>query len=295
MNSSTDCQTISDRMLNSTTCRGHHTRNCYSLDLSSTHGTITVGNGHRRVFFTDSELKLDMLDDTMVLVVRNLDGRQVSCSNLTPRSSVVATFDGDVTGTIKCVPDEVGSRLMVNLSGLARQAGKYHVHLFPVENGDCGTTGGHYNPFEINQTLPSGQGSSDRYEVGDLSGLFGLLTGKESVQFTYIAPNIQCDGIHGILGRSIVIHRTDGKRWQCATIEPLGLYGNEVTKLSAVARFQGRYSGYIKLVSTRSNTFSEEVLQHSIVHVQTQYTIAPGVQTSTIVDLRVQQNGSMVR
>lgn len=108
---------------------------------------------------------------------------------------------------------------MFSLSGLAGQAGKYPVQLFSVENGGFGTTGGHYNPLKINQLLHSGQGSSDRHEVGDLRCLFGLLTGNESVHFTDITPNIQCDGIRCLLCRFIAVHRADGKRWQCATIE----------------------------------------------------------------------------
>ena len=247
MNSSFDCQAITDRMLNTTLCTTNPNSHCYSLDLTSKHGTLTVGAAHRRYFFTNTELRLDTLGTT-ALVVSSVTGRRLSCTNLTPEISVQAVFDGDVNGTITCEPDDLGSRLTVSLSGLNGQAGKYHVYQFPVENADCGSTGDHYNPFQIKQLLRSGRGSPHRYETGDLSGLFGFLTGKDSVNFTHVTPNIQCDGIYGILGRSVVIHRIDGKKWRCATLNPLGLNGSRVTKHSAVARFHGKYEGTVTLV-----------------------------------------------
>jgi Cu/Zn superoxide dismutase len=78
----------------------------------------------------------------------------------------------------------------VALFGLNNSAGTFHIHELPVpgllEPGDapCGQTGQHYNPFRVdaNSSPPAGQGSTDQYEVGDLSaniepkGEQGLLT-----------------------------------------------------------------------------------------------------------------------
>jgi hypothetical protein len=80
------------------------------------------------------------------------------------------------------------------------------------------------------------------------------LAGQKSVEFHRFAPNVYCEQI---LGRSIVIHYTNGDRWQCASLEPVLADGTdpdevEWTRHSAVAHFVGYHEGYVKLVSCRS-------------------------------------------
>ena len=213
------------------------------------HGHLTVPQGRgRRYFFTDSNLPLDDITE-MSLVVAHPQSDRYACAALRPQLGVVARFDGDVKGHISILPQVVGSLLQVNLTGLAGKAGGYHVHQFPVANGSCSTTGGHFNPFNIQYQSNAMNGSSDQFEVGDLSGLFGSLERDEAV-FTTFSRNLLSEGLHGILGRSIVIHHKDQSRWQCATLEPLPPHGQAVTKYTAEARFDGNYEGYVKLVST---------------------------------------------
>ena len=69
---------------------------------------------------------------------------------------------------------------------------------------------------------PDTNESLDKYEVGDLSGRYGGLHGKNSFDNTAMDANIPLYGLYTILGRSIVIHE-DAKgnpRFACADIAP---------------------------------------------------------------------------
>uniref|UniRef100_A0A6I8QKX2 Superoxide dismutase copper/zinc binding domain-containing protein n=1 Tax=Xenopus tropicalis TaxID=8364 RepID=A0A6I8QKX2_XENTR len=73
---------------------------------------------------------------------------------------------------------------------------------------------GHFNPFGVNVSTspPAGNGTDDEYEVGDISGRRGLLVGKDSLVKQFIDMNFPLSGTHSILGRSLVIHYTNGSR-----------------------------------------------------------------------------------
>ena len=66
--------------------------------------------------------------------------------------------------------------MTVSLTGLQPPPGnKWHVHVDPVVNfGDCAATGGHYEPLTPTTSPPKIDGD---YEIGDLSGKWGLLNG----------------------------------------------------------------------------------------------------------------------
>uniref|UniRef100_A0A3Q1HEW0 Superoxide dismutase copper/zinc binding domain-containing protein n=1 Tax=Acanthochromis polyacanthus TaxID=80966 RepID=A0A3Q1HEW0_9TELE len=118
------------------------------------------------------------------------------------------------------------TELRVNLTNLQSRVGPYHVHKFPVplvgtnSSSLCSNdnVGGHWNPFGLNTsdpTYPAGPGSThDRYEVGDLNFSLPLF------------------GQNSIVGRSVVIHLTDGARYVCASIG----YPGEVTVGRAIFR-----------------------------------------------------------
>ncbi|XP_037782115.1 uncharacterized protein LOC119578625 [Penaeus monodon] len=142
-----------------------------------------------------------------------------------------AIFNGmGVTGEVRFEQTSVfaPTDLTLDLRGLAGRAGGFHVHELPSyppkHAGDfpCGKTGGHYNPFEVDpSTSPEpGLGSHDRYELGDLSGKHGLLTGLQEVEATVTDHNLPLFGPRSVLTRSLVLHRDSGERWLCANIRP---------------------------------------------------------------------------
>lgn len=72
-------------------------------------------------------------------------------------------------------------------------AGGFHVHEFPVPIANkpgeliCSATANHYNPWGWTpaDSPPPGRGSGELYELGDLSGKFGMLTGRTRFFFFF--------------------------------------------------------------------------------------------------------------
>lgn len=121
------------------------------------------------------------------------------------------------------------TELTLDLEGLAGEAGGFHVHELPAKAskhvGDfpCGATKGHYNPYGVDvSTSPlAGVGAHNQYELGDLSGKHGLLTGLQEVQAAATDHNLPLFGPRSVIGRSVVIHKAaTGGRWVCANLRP---------------------------------------------------------------------------
>lgn len=162
---------------------------------------------------------------------------------LTTVNKAVATFDMDgVKGTFKfSQPTANGpTECQYNLSGLKGNNRNFHVHVKPVPQFDpelvrnnatilaglCAdpATGGHLNPHHVTAKLPPKSAPLDQYEIGDLSGKHGQLleasSGGDPDRYvgSFTDGHLPLTGDHGIIGRSIVIHKNDGKRWVCANI-----------------------------------------------------------------------------
>lgn len=151
----------------------------------------------------------------------------------------------------------------VNLTNLQSSVGPYHVHSFPVPSlrsplsSMCSNdnVGGHWNPFGINTsdpTYPKVPGSThDRYEIGDLSAKHMSLSGKDKADGVFADFNLPLFGHNSIVGRSLVIHKTDGARYVCASIS----YPGEV--IVARARFQSPVVGEIWFTQLRDHPLSD--------------------------------------
>ena len=89
----------------------------------------------------------------------------------------------------------------------------------------------------------------DEYEVGDLSGKFGMMTGLTEYSGSFVDENLPMFGYHTVVGRSVVIHNstTGAPRLTCADILPVG----GVT-MGGVLTFEGRsrLEGFMTVVST---------------------------------------------
>jgi hypothetical protein len=85
-----------------------------------------------------------------------------------------------------------------------------------------------YNPFfKDPEEIPSeGNGSTDQFAVGDLSGKFGSLSGKEREVFTSYDFNLPLFGHFSVIGRAVVIYAPEGPAISCSNIE---LTGSNVT------------------------------------------------------------------
>ena len=155
----------------------------------------------------------------------------------------VATFDLDgVRGSFKFSQKSPTEPTLCeyDLIGLKGNNKLYHVHVRPVppfkpeavrNNATalaqlCGdpATGGHHNPFHVTAKLPPKSAPLEKYETGDLSGkhgpLYQLTTPGQVDHYvgSFTDSKLPLSGENSILGRSIVIHKNDGKRWVCASI-----------------------------------------------------------------------------
>lgn len=125
-----------------------------------------------------------------------------------------------------------------DLQGLQGNNKLFHVHVKPVPAFEADkvrnnataiaqlcadpSTGGHLNPHHITEKLPPKSAPLDKYEIGDLSGKHGALVEvaghKDHYVGTFNDNKLPLMGPNGIIGRSLVIHQNDGKRWVCANI-----------------------------------------------------------------------------
>ena len=207
--------------------------NCEVGDLSAKGGGLDFLNQRGKLFYTDTDLPVTPLNGISIqnrsVVIHGADhaAERIACANLLKFDGrdAVARFTGDegVTGFIRFFQRTPFDQTVVTvyLTGLGSQGGGYHVHVYPVGSlGQCSSlyTGPHFNPRNVSYTIIAPQ-TSDQYEIGDLSGKFGVLDNLDTVNFTESDPNIPLYGRDSIIGRSVVIHRQDGSRWVCANIE----------------------------------------------------------------------------
>ncbi len=217
----------------STLCNPTSQENCEIGDLSNKGSPYSVVDRVAKQFYTDLSLPLagDMLyivNRSIVIHQEDRGGPRISCANLTrftPLEAVVNFNENGIIGNIRFSQLSLFDHTFVTLDlrGLAGMAGGYHVHVLPVPPEGpqrCTLAAGHWNPtgvvYNTSITRPL---TSDEYEIGDLSGKFGGLGGLSESMATYSDPNVPLFGLYSIVGRSVVIHRSDGSRVACANIE----------------------------------------------------------------------------
>ncbi|XP_070210384.1 uncharacterized protein [Littorina saxatilis] len=227
------------------TCNTTNHNSCAIGDLNGKLGTVTVGvtRGTSRMTSVDLNLPLSggqsVVGKSLQLIpTGQTTGIPFACATISlfvTRTGVANFHNDGVTGTITLTQssplDPTFTR--VDLMTLRSLAGGYHVHKWPVpqrvandQEPVCGgpSVSGHFNPFGVDYTAtpaPSaGTSTEDMYEVGDLSGKYGLLNGQEAVTDTFRDFNLPLFGVHSVLGRSLVIHKdlAGGPRWVCTNI-----------------------------------------------------------------------------
>lgn len=212
---------------------------CEIGDLSNKGATFDVSNRVIKQFYSDTDLPLLreasregflINDRSTVIHSENRGAPRIGCANLTtyqPLEAVARFNENGVTGSIRFFQRSPydPTQVFINLKGLQSRTAGYHVHLYPVGPGTsperCADryTGGHLNPTGIDIMVPGT--TSDQFEVGDLSGKFGSLSGQNDLYREYTDPNIPLFGRFSILDRSIVIHEDDapGTRFVCSNIQ----------------------------------------------------------------------------
>ena len=178
------------------------------------------------------------------------------------KSTALSLFSGKIVmqQTSEYEPTRVYVRF-INLQGIASG---YGVHEWPVpiqlttDESVCSPekVGGHYNPFniDIKTSPPSGTGTPDQYEIGDLTGKYGTYSKLDDLnEFDnwFADDNLPLFGKNSVEGRSLVIYKKDGSRWICSTIVPRG----EIIR--AVATFKSPVIGRIVLTQDANDRYAD--------------------------------------
>ncbi|XP_034664777.1 uncharacterized protein LOC117899105 isoform X1 [Drosophila subobscura] len=273
---------------------------CRMGALDARLGRLTIAGRRRtaqkysRRMFVDGNLPLSgrhsILGKSLVIYEDNgpkARGERLACSAVIGhfRRKVVAKdwyANGDeltVSGRVEITQQSEYdvSNVEVQLKGLKNNGG-YHIHKTPVEANlafpcEASTLYGHWNPFEVNpkSSPPPRQGTSDQYELGDLSGKFGGLNGLTQYEDSYNDTNLPLFGYNSIIGRSVVIHKHQrNARWACSTLER-GYSPSEARELRAIASFHhptGYAYGYVKMTQLIHNdgSQSETVIEIKLRH-----------------------------
>jgi len=112
------------------------------------------------------------------------------------------TSGNNVSGTITFTQTEKGVLVVADLQGLSKGKHGFHIHEF----GDCSSAdgaaaGGHFNPTGKTHGAPMDMSR----HMGDMGNLEADESGKAHLEYT--DKMIKLDGMHSILGRSIIIHK----------------------------------------------------------------------------------------
>lgn len=275
-------------------------RNCEIGDLSNKGAPFDVVNRRIRQLYTDTDLPL--LEDSdgysidnrsVVIHAPNRTGARIACANVTrfrPLEAVSVFNENGVIGSVRFSQRSPydPTQVRVVLRGLGEMADGYHVHEYPVgpENlgspGKCASryTGGHWNPTNV---TASGI-TSDQFEIGDLSGKFGGLSGLNQLEAVYTDPNIPLFGPFSVIGRSIVIHMADGPgtRWVCSDIQHTRQF-IQITTVFSTASF----SGNVTFIQLADDPYSETTV---VVSIDVQQMLQPPVAVSSPVDMSTSTN-----
>ncbi|XP_073505074.1 uncharacterized protein [Phyllobates terribilis] len=245
-------------------CSSRQPLRCEAGDYASKHQPLSFHTSSpARHVFTDTSSSLSGSNSIIgrSLVVHGAGGAttRVACANIllqrSKKGQTGAWFGGGNTqGELQASQSSEFDPTSVQISfrGLQGLAGGFHIHLLPVNGAlenPCSSAliRGHFNPFSVDMsTSPAaGNGTDDEYEVGDISGRRGSLHDQENVTKEYIDLNFPLSGPYSILGRSLVIHYTNGSRMQCTSL--LQELTSDGEWVRASAEFSGNISGRISL------------------------------------------------
>ena len=249
--------------------------NCEIGDLSSKGDQFDVVNGRVRQLYTDTDLPIlrdvdgNSIDNRSVVIhAENGGSPRIACTNVTqfrPLEAVSVFNENGVSGSIRFyqLSPYDPTQVTVALRGLEAMADGYHVHEFPVgpqnigSPGKCASkyTGGHWNPTNVT----SSGSTSDQFEIGDLSGKFGGLSGLEELEAVYMDPNVPLFGPFSVIGRSIVIHLADSSRWVCADVQRTRQFLQITTMISTSS-----FSGNVTFIQLADDPFAETTIVVSI-------------------------------
>ncbi|KAM9493279.1 uncharacterized protein cusr [Clarias gariepinus] len=218
-------------------------------DLSSRHGLLSNAD-NIQASFTDWNLPLFGQNSIVgrSVVLHEPNGTRFICSSIGYPGEVItarAIFQHPVVGTVlftQLKGNPYGDvSVFLDLSygkpdTSATQNHHWHIHEYPIstetdsDKGCCASTGGHWNPYNINTSIGSYKVNCRpecpfACEIGDLSSKHKMLNlssnvGKQPSKIFLTDTTAWVSGLSSMVGRSVVIHGPDeaGYRIACANI-----------------------------------------------------------------------------
>ncbi|XP_049808255.1 uncharacterized protein LOC126251704 isoform X3 [Schistocerca nitens] len=273
---------------------------CRVGELSIRHGTLSIAgrksesNKLTRRLYTDTHLPLSgpgsILGRSLVIYDDHgpkARGERLACSPITAvyrRKAVVKDWFGN--GLLPSIKGKLEyfqqteydiTDIEANIEGLEDTNG-FHIHVVPVDPSlefpcEASSLYDYYNPYNVSLHLSPAPatGTTDQYQMGDLSGKFGTLDGLTSLNSAFNDTHLPLFGPYSIIGRSVVINKKNkNHRWACSSIER-GYSPSEARELRAIASFHhplGFAYGYIRMTQliyndgSKSDTVIEVNLRH---------------------------------
>ena len=158
-------------------------------------GSIGLGGANRNV-------KFDTCPRTSAVVCECSKVMQLSESLEKVIAQCIISESNGVQGHVLFI-QQTGTATLIKgvVNGLTPGKHGFHIHEFGDLSNGCESTGGHYNPHNVEH------GDIDEGHVGDL----GNITADENgvARFTIVASRIELLGEFSIVGRAVVIHANE--------------------------------------------------------------------------------------
>ncbi|CAG0896257.1 unnamed protein product [Darwinula stevensoni] len=125
-----------------------------------------------------------------------------SFQNVGNRRAIVVLNNPPVNGVLEFIQQGSGSRLVLNgnVSGLTPGKHGFHIHEYGDVSQGCGSTKGHYNPFQVKHGAPD----AEERHVGDLGNIIADQNGVAQVRI--VDSVLSLYGDTSVIGRAIVVH-----------------------------------------------------------------------------------------
>lgn len=159
------------------------------------------------------------------------------------------------------------TQLSISLWKLRGLASHYRVHSLPIlarqqQNQDlCAevNTGKLWNPLSVGTAKDRSYHSS--WPIGDLSGRHGTLQGYEKFNAVLTDWNLPLYGNNSVIGRSVLISKSNGEPWAC------GIINLEGGVVKALASFRKGVIGRIMFQQALSDAYNDLTVYIELSHV----------------------------